>query len=66
MGEKRIIRIAGRRSKLAVIQSEQIKALIESKFPDVECPVLAVHTLGDHVQSNHSIRLVVRRCGQKS
>lgn len=51
MGEKRIIRIAGRRSKLAVIQSEQIKALIESKFPDVECPVLAVHTLGDHVQS---------------
>lgn len=48
---KKIVRIGGRRSRLAVIQSEQIKALIESRFPDIECPVLAYQTLGDQVQS---------------
>ncbi|AMD20992.1 HEL289Wp [Eremothecium sinecaudum] len=49
--EKRIIKIAGRRSKLAVIQSEQVSAMIKANFPGYECTVLALQTLGDQIQS---------------
>lgn len=48
MGE--IIRIGGRRSKLAVVQSTIVKQLIEIEFPDYECPILALQTFGDQVQ----------------
>lgn len=44
------VRIGGRRSKLAVIQSMTVKQLIEENFPNYECPVLALQTLGDQVQ----------------
>lgn len=47
---KETVRIAGRRSKLAVVQSEHVKGLIESEFPNLQCPVLAIQTLGDQVQ----------------
>ncbi|AET39901.1 hydroxymethylbilane synthase Ecym_5122 [Eremothecium cymbalariae DBVPG len=48
---ERIIKVAGRRSKLAVIQSEQVKGMIESEFPEYRCTVLALQTLGDQIQS---------------
>ncbi|CAH01730.1 hydroxymethylbilane synthase [Kluyveromyces lactis] len=51
MESKETVRIGGRRSKLAVVQSEQVKVMIESKFSHIECPLLSVHTLGDQVQS---------------
>lgn len=47
---KEIVKIGGRRSKLAVIQSMTVKQLIEENFPNYECPVLALQTLGDQVQ----------------
>lgn len=49
--EDKIIKIAGRRSELAVTQSEQVKCMIESRFPGYKCSVLALQTLGDQVQS---------------
>ncbi|AGO10348.1 AaceriABL107Cp [[Ashbya] aceris (nom. inval.)] len=45
------LRIAGRRSKLAVIQSEYVKEIVEREFPNYNCTVLAKQTLGDQVQS---------------
>lgn len=47
---KEEIKIGGRRSKLAVVQSVTVKQLIEENFPNYECPVLALQTLGDQVQ----------------
>lgn len=47
---KEQIKIGGRRSKLAVVQSVTVKDLIEAEFPNYECPVLALQTLGDQVQ----------------
>ncbi|CCD25146.1 hydroxymethylbilane synthase NDAI_0E03290 [Naumovozyma dairenensis CBS 421] len=44
------IKIGGRRSKLAVAQSETIQKLILSKFPDAECPIFSTQTLGDQIQ----------------
>lgn len=49
--KKETIRIGGRRSKLAVIQSTQVKKMIESHFHQYECSVLALQTLGDQIQS---------------
>ncbi|CDO92364.1 unnamed protein product [Kluyveromyces dobzhanskii CBS 2104] len=51
MEKKEVIRIGGRRSKLAVVQSEHVKALIQRKFPHFDCLVFSANTLGDHVQS---------------
>lgn len=45
------IRIGGRQSQLAVIQSELVKHLIEEKFPDITCTVFALQTFGDQQQS---------------
>ncbi|EGW32728.1 uncharacterized protein SPAPADRAFT_60083, partial [Spathaspora passalidarum NRRL Y-27907] len=45
------IQIGGRKSKLAVVQSEAVKAAIEAKFPSISCSILALSTLGDKVQS---------------
>lgn len=45
------IRIGGRQSQLAVVQSEHVKSLIEKKFPNITCTVLALQTLGDQQQS---------------
>ena len=45
------IRIGGRQSQLAVVQSEHVKDLIEERFPDTECTVFALQTLGDQQQS---------------
>lgn len=45
------VQIGGRASNLAVVQSELVKAEILSKFPELECSVLALTTLGDKVQS---------------
>lgn len=47
---KETVKIGGRRSKLAVIQSMTVKQLIEENFANYECPVLALQTLGDQVQ----------------
>lgn len=41
------LRIGGRKSQLAVAQSEIVKELIESKFPQISCDILALSTLGD-------------------
>lgn len=49
--DHQIVRIGGRKSKLAVIQSHDIKALIEEAFPQYSCTVRALKTLGDQVQS---------------
>ncbi|SCU95583.1 LANO_0E10770g1_1 [Lachancea nothofagi CBS 11611] len=46
-----IVKIGGRKSKLAVIQSHDVKALIEDAFPQYNCTVRALKTLGDQVQS---------------
>lgn len=45
------IHIGGRKSKLAVIQSELVKEAIEKHHPSLSCSVLALSTLGDKVQS---------------
>lgn len=45
------IHIGGRKSQLAIIQSEIVKGYIESKFPHLKCSILALSTLGDKVQS---------------
>ncbi|SCU81196.1 LAMI_0B05138g1_1 [Lachancea mirantina] len=46
-----IVRIGGRKSKLAVAQSHEIKNMIESEFPHLRCTIRALKTLGDQVQS---------------
>lgn len=45
------VQIGGRKSKLAVVQSEIVKELIVEKFPELSCSVLALSTLGDKVQT---------------
>ncbi|KAK6464997.1 porphobilinogen deaminase, dipyromethane cofactor binding domain-containing protein [Scheffersomyces coipomensis] len=45
------IQIGGRKSKLAVKQSEIVKQEIETAFPELSCSILALSTLGDKVQS---------------
>ncbi|KAK6458569.1 porphobilinogen deaminase, dipyromethane cofactor binding domain-containing protein [Scheffersomyces xylosifermentans] len=45
------VQIGGRKSKLAVVQSEIVKAKIESAFPQLNCSILALSTLGDKIQS---------------
>ncbi|SCU87016.1 LAME_0D08438g1_1 [Lachancea meyersii CBS 8951] len=46
-----IVRIGGRKSKLAVIQSHEVKDMIETAFPQYSCTVRALKTLGDQVLS---------------
>lgn len=43
--------IGGRKSLLAVAQSQIIKGLIKKTFTNMACPILALTTLGDHVQN---------------
>lgn len=45
------IQIGGRNSKLAIIQSESIKALLKDKFPNIDSSILSLSTLGDKVLS---------------
>lgn len=45
------VQIGGRKSKLAVVQSEIVKGCIIEKFPELSCSVLALSTLGDKVQT---------------
>ncbi|SCU93804.1 LAFA_0F18294g1_1 [Lachancea sp. 'fantastica'] len=45
------VRIGGRKSKLAVVQSHEIKDMIESAFPHYSCTVRALKTFGDQVHS---------------
>lgn len=45
------IQIGGRKSQLAVKQSEIVRDYILSKFPHLLCSILALSTLGDKVQS---------------
>lgn len=45
------MRIGGRKSKLAVVQSNEVKRLIETNFSHYMCTVVALQTLGDQVQS---------------
>ncbi|KAL6945047.1 porphobilinogen deaminase [Hanseniaspora vineae] len=46
-----VVKIGGRRSKLAIVQSEHVKDLILNQVPDVkECTVAHMQTLGDQVQ----------------
>lgn len=49
--ESKTVHIGGRKSKLAVVQSESIKAQINSIHPDFEVDVLALSTLGDKIQN---------------
>ncbi|CCK67932.1 hydroxymethylbilane synthase KNAG_0A02430 [Huiozyma naganishii CBS 8797] len=44
------VRIGGRRSKLAVVQSEKVKQLIEAAFQQYTCSITTTQTLGDQVQ----------------
>lgn len=44
------IQIGGRESKLAVVQSEIVKRIIETKYPELSCSILALSTLGDKIQ----------------
>lgn len=44
------IQIGGRKSKLAVKQSEIVREYIELAHPNVTCSILALSTLGDKVQ----------------
>ncbi|CAK9439328.1 uncharacterized protein LODBEIA_P35030 [Lodderomyces beijingensis] len=45
------IQIGGRKSKLAVVQSELVKRAIQDIFPSLSCDILALSTLGDKVQT---------------
>lgn len=45
------VQIGGRKSKLAVVQSELVKKAIEDTFPNLSCSILALSTLGDKVQT---------------
>ncbi|EMG49417.1 HEM3 Porphobilinogen deaminase [Candida maltosa Xu316] len=45
------VQIGGRKSKLAVVQSEIVKKTIEETFPNLSCSILALSTLGDKVQT---------------
>ncbi|KAI5965257.1 HEM3 [Candida pseudojiufengensis] len=45
------IQIGGRKSKLAVIQSELVKKAIQENYPQIDCSILALSTLGDKVQT---------------
>lgn len=45
------VQIGGRKSKLAVVQSEIVKKVIEDTFPNLSCSILALSTLGDKVQT---------------
>ena len=45
------IQIGGRKSELAVRQSEIVKKIIETKYPQLNCSILALSTLGDKVQN---------------
>lgn len=45
------VQIGGRKSKLAVMQSEIVKGCIVERFPELSCSVLALSTLGDKVQT---------------
>lgn len=49
--DTKIVHVGGRKSPLAVVQSEHIKALIRAKHPDFKIDVLAFSTLGDKVQN---------------
>ncbi|GMM35442.1 hydroxymethylbilane synthase [Saccharomycopsis crataegensis] len=49
--QSNIVHIGGRKSKLAVVQSESIKAKIATLHPDFSIDVLAFSTLGDKVQN---------------
>ncbi|ODV73660.1 hydroxymethylbilane synthase [Cyberlindnera jadinii NRRL Y-1542] len=43
--------IGGRKSQLAVAQSNIVKGLVKENFPSITCPILALTTLGDQVQN---------------
>lgn len=45
------VQIGGRKLRLAVVQSEFVKAGIEANFPELSCSILALNTLGDKVQN---------------
>lgn len=45
------IQIGGRKSTLAVVQSEIVKKEIEEAFPHINCSILALSTLGDKIQN---------------
>lgn len=45
------VQIGGRKSKLAVRQSEIVRDIIQSNFPHIDCPILALSTLGDKIQT---------------
>ncbi|KAI5952383.1 HEM3 [Candida jiufengensis] len=45
------IQIGGRKSKLAVVQSELVKQAIQTYYPEIDCSILALSTLGDKVQT---------------
>lgn len=49
IGEKRIIRVGSRASRLAVIQSEIIMRRIEAAFPDVSTELITMKTTGDKI-----------------
>lgn len=56
MGDEKLqtlkkLNIGGRKSQLAVAQSEIVKTYIEARFPEIECSILALSTFGDQVQS---------------
>ena len=45
------IQIGGRKSKLAVVQLELVKKAIQDLYPEIDCSILALSTLGDKVQT---------------
>ncbi|RCK55226.1 Porphobilinogen deaminase [Candida viswanathii] len=51
MNDSNHVQIGGRKSKLAVVQSEIVKKAIEDTFPNLSCSILALSTLGDKVQT---------------
>lgn len=51
LGHSNIVHIGGRKSRLAVVQSEHVKAAIEKALPEMQCDILALSTLGDKIQN---------------
>ncbi|MCY4128523.1 MAG: hydroxymethylbilane synthase [Gammaproteobacteria bacterium] len=47
---RRTIRIATRRSRLAIWQAENVKRLIENHAPDADCELVPMDTTGDQTQ----------------
>lgn len=58
---KKIIRIGTRKSQLALVQTEIVRACLEQQFPEYEFQVTSMSTVGDRV-----LNVALSKIGEKS